>query len=83
MFETVLKTSAAQTRYERAPLARERDLFIQDFRSQGHSEYRAKTVNSLLLEVAIHIEWHDGAISLADLKTAAERWLASRSRHHE
>ena len=83
MIETVLKPSVGSGRYQSAPLARELELFIQNFHAQGHSDWRTKSVNSLLLQVAIHIDWRDGAISLADLKTAAERWLASRNRHHE
>jgi site-specific recombinase XerD len=83
MFETVLKTPAGPERHQCAPPARERELFIQHFRAQGHSDWRTKSVNSLLLQIATHIEWHDGAISLAELKTAAERWIVSRDRHHE
>ena len=83
MFETVLMTSAVQERNQCAPPARERELFIQHFHAQGHSDWRTTSVKSLLLQVATHIEWHDGAISLVDLKTAGERWIASRSRNHE
>lgn len=83
MFETVLKTPAAQERHQCAPPTPERELFIEHFRAQGHSDWRTTSVKSLLLQVSTHIGWHDGTISLDDLEAAAERWIGSRGRHHE
>jgi site-specific recombinase XerD len=83
MFEELIKTDKVLTRYRNAPLALEREEFLRHFHQQGHSLWRVRAVNSMLMAIASNIEWHDGAISTEELITAAGRWLGSKARRHE
>lgn len=83
MFEQFIKKPEVLERYRSAPLARERDQFLEYFHNQGHSKWRTLGVNAMLMAIAINTKWHDGKISTAELKVAVDRWFASRIRQHE
>jgi site-specific recombinase XerD len=78
MFRDLLKSARWIERYENAPFATERRIFLLHLQKQGHSRHRLQQFNRFLLAVAEHVNvGRPEAIGTAGLAEAAEKWARS------
>jgi site-specific recombinase XerD len=81
MFERLVKTAHVAERYRKAPLAQERERYLEHLHRSGHSHDRLKRVNHLLLAVVERTKINGKTpILVADLFEAAGKWVAQTAR---
>jgi hypothetical protein len=80
MLATILKRPYYITRHQELPLRKEREAFLEHLRNQGTSHAALRSICWQMLNVMEHLRLKRmRAVSLEEIKEAAERW-AKRQR---
>ena len=82
MFENFMRRRHNLACHRQGPYSEERQRYIAHLLEEGRSLHRLKQIVGLLLAIAQRISLEQGAVTMAQIESAAEHWLQTRSRSY-
>jgi integrase/recombinase XerD len=80
MFEQFLRQGHSLACHRQGPHSEERQRYIAHLVEEGRSLNRLKQIVGLLLAIARRVSLDQGAVTMAQIESAAEHWLQTRPR---